>query len=1607
MRILSSIFGSGAQGIKCNKSSAQTNNSVPRLNRVKRRLRFETLENRSLLAQTTVFSDTFETGISSTRWPSDVAPYNGLSHPTTVTSTGCSSRCASIETSAESARVGFSTSKLDMTAYRSATVQYSVRAAVVLPFLHPDKAFTVQYRDASGTWRSLKTETASALNKSSLVTRSISLPTAALHGSFILGVFGDVYYNNASDGAEVGFLLNDVKIVGTSNERPVINSVSNSGPIDEGQSTRVTVSAFDPDNDALTYEFDFDNNGSYEVLNFDATAIHTFNDNGNFQVNVRVSDDIGGVRIGSTTVEVRNVVPTISLVTQNSPINPGTPLLLSINATDPAGVDDPLTYQFDLDGDLVYEISGAANTISQTLFDSGAYTVNFAVRDDDGGIATGTIPITILAITPPVFDPTSPPLVWFKESYRSIPESVGEILLSVNISRAFDEEVVVPIAFSGTALKSTDYTASESITIPAGQLSGSTKVVVVDDSIAEGNETILVRMLSPTNAAIAGHAAYPANQMVTILQSDTLSASFSAANIRASESDSEIILKVQLSGPASSKVTIPLRFSGTAIPGQDFTIPPTFVEIPAGNSQFLFKLLPINDTIGEVQKELIVSMGTPQIVVDANTTVPGILGSTAANTIIFNDDDTPTVRFAQPEQRVWENAGFAFLTVVLSNASTEDVVVPLKAQSSIAILGTDYVLDQSAITIPAGSLTGQTKMIIIDDDKNEKQGQTPGFQNLESVDIELEEPINATIASTYKQTLVEKRHHFVILCFSDGSCGAADTDEYTITYEREVVGNTTSVVIMDDDPLIFLGNTDFNKSVWEGGHYTFNVGIEWPIDREVVVPLLSSGIASSDDYFLSTRRVTIAPNSGGSALVTLTVVDDTIEERNESLSIRMGASQPPLPVDSKKAQWSTQIVASDTQIEFSTSQLNVLENAGAFVFTIVRSQNTGGATVTIFELQSNSDIAQMQFSDGEMEKSFLVQGIVDDDVRTVWPKLILGIRGVSNGKIGSRDRLEVTILDDERPVSTLYHPTTYKPAIISGTLSIDFSTTDPILLPVPTFDLPAIQQGESPTIQSGVIALSIASGSQLASGMVFLDLNKNEVKDRDEPQAITSLDGSFAMFIPITLDPDRDGIFRPQDAQLVMAGGLDPATGRANGILRAPLGSLVVSPLTTIMASLSDLSVLQGQELSLFELGLRVSEALNLPLVDLSRFDPTAQHAIGNFQGRVVGLAQAKVSDTVKQIATMISGIAGAPTSSALEGLVYRDLASKILEPASILDLDRPQVVETVIRGALVSVGLDLSDSVIEAAGQVISLGNRHLSGASEASTIEQLKHYSKFKKLTQEIVAKDLLDMVAGQISTTDLLNKYTEVTVDGLAEAMQVVNPIAPELRISDAKVESGIDDTFAEFTVSLNWPTDLPVSVDFSTGDLLAKSSDGDYESLIGTLVWNPGDAPEKTIRIKVVGDNIVEGEESFSIIIRNSVNAVLRDDIGIATIVDATWHNSLNPFDVDADLTVTPLDVLSVINYINTNGSGKLPSAPVGNRTYYDVDSDAFVTPLDVLSIINFINANSNGESAGEGTDIGNEVYSSKIAGIVPYDIDDSIDDRSELLRKRSPVNPKRR
>jgi large repetitive protein len=158
-----------------------------------------------------------------------------------------------------------------------------------------------------------------------------------------------------------------------------------------------------------------------------------------------------------------------------------------------------------------------------------------------------------------------------------------------------------------------------------------------------------------------------------------------------------------------------------------------------------------------------------------------------------------------------------------------------------------------------------------------------------------------------------------------------------------------------------------------------------------------------------------------------------------------------------------------------------------------------------------------------------------------------------------------------------------------------------------------------------------------------------------------------------------------------------------------------------------------------------------------------------------------------------------------------------------------------------------------------------------------------------------------AGQTSATvsvpvvgDLINEPDETFTVNLSGADildgqgvgTIVNddPVGtPRIGIDDVRLNEGnAGTTDAVFTVSLNQSAPGEVRVHWATQDGTATAP-GDYTAGSGDVVVAPGET-SKQVRVPIVGDTVVEPDETFAVVLSNASGADLADDHGVGTILN---------------------------------------------------------------------------------------------------------------------------
>ncbi len=166
---------------------------------------------------------------------------------------------------------------------------------------------------------------------------------------------------------------------------PVAVVSATPNPAGVGQTITFDASeSIDPTGDIVKYEWDFDNDGTYELdTGLVPSATHSYGSRQQAIARVRVTNEFGVDAEGSTVVSVTE--PPVAFFT-HTPLAPVTGDQVTL---DGSGSDDPdgliEKYEWDLDGNGTFESDGEGSPTRQTSFTTpGEHTVRLRVTDDNG-----------------------------------------------------------------------------------------------------------------------------------------------------------------------------------------------------------------------------------------------------------------------------------------------------------------------------------------------------------------------------------------------------------------------------------------------------------------------------------------------------------------------------------------------------------------------------------------------------------------------------------------------------------------------------------------------------------------------------------------------------------------------------------------------------------------------------------------------------------------------------------------------------------------------------------------------------------------------------------------------------------------------------------------------------------------------------------------------------------------------------------------------------------------------------------------------------------------------------------------------------------------------
>ena len=570
-----------------------------------------------------------------------------------------------------------------------------------------------------------------------------------------------------------------------------------------------------------------------------------------------------------------------------------------------------------------------------------------------------------------ITDNDDPPEVDFNTTSSSGAESSSSAALTVDLSAASSNDITVDYSVTGSATGSgTDYTLADgTLTMSAGSTSGTITIAgIVNDSLDEADETVIVTLSNPSNATLGSDDAHT----YTITDNDDPpEVDFNITSSSGAESVSSADLTVDLSAASSNDITVDYAVTGTATgSGTDYTLADGTLTISAGSTSGTITIASIDDdAIDESDETVVVTLSNP-----SNAT----LGSDDSHTYTITDnEDTPTINFSTTSSTAAESVSSADITIDLSAESSQDVTVNYAVTGTATGSGTDFTLADGTLTISAGSTAEILTIASIVDDVIDESDET--------VIVTLSSPSNATLGSDSIHT-------------------------YTIT---------------DNDS---TPEVDFNAASSSGAESVsskaITVNLSGPSSETVTVNYEVTGTAtgSGTDYTLVNGTLSISAGDTTSTITITDIVDDTTDETDETVIVTLSSPNNATLGSNDVHTYTITDDDSAPEVDFNTTSSSGDESISFADLTVDLSAAssddiTVDYAVTGTATGSGTDFTladgTLTISAGSTSGTITIASIIDDSSEEGDETVILTLSAPSNATLGNDSVHTYTISDND------------------------------------------------------------------------------------------------------------------------------------------------------------------------------------------------------------------------------------------------------------------------------------------------------------------------------------------------------------------------------------------------------------------------------------------------------------------------------------------------------------------------------------------------------------------------------------------------------------------
>ena len=295
--------------------------------------------------------------------------------------------------------------------------------------------------------------------------------------------------------------------------------------------------------------------------------------------------------------------------------------------------------------------------------------------------------------------------VQFASTNFTVLEAGPNVTITVTRTGATNASVSVSFDTSdGSAVSGADYQPQiGTLVFAVGETSKTFSLTILDDSVVEPDETVNLRLSTPTGGAVLGT---PATATLTIINDDT-GVEFAAASFTVVESQTNATITINRLGVTNTAFNVDFATSNnTAVAGVNYT---------ATNGSLVFNAGVLTRTFAVRVTDDAVPLGDKTVNLHLfNATSGAVLGNQSTASLVITDDEV-TLQFSAATYSVLEDQTNAVISVTRIGSGGGTVGVSYSAVAGSATAGTDFTVSGGTLSFPTG-VTNVTVLVPLLDD---------------------------------------------------------------------------------------------------------------------------------------------------------------------------------------------------------------------------------------------------------------------------------------------------------------------------------------------------------------------------------------------------------------------------------------------------------------------------------------------------------------------------------------------------------------------------------------------------------------------------------------------------------------------------------------------------------------------------------------------------------------------------------------------------------------------------------------------------------------------------------------------------------------------------